>query len=165
MPLTDTFIRQIKHSGAPAGDKHTDGLGLFLHVKAAGKYWRMSYRYAGKQKTLALGVYPAVSLAKARKRRDEARERLADGIDPAQIKRDSKLALREVAAHTFEVVARTWLKKTVADRAESTQARVTTWLEQKVFPYIGKAAISALTPPEVLEVAQKLEAQGRHESA
>ena len=70
MALADTFIRQVKHSGAAAGDKHADGQGLYLLVKAAGKYWRMSYRFDGKQKTLALGVYPAVSLAKARQRRD-----------------------------------------------------------------------------------------------
>lgn len=63
----------MKHTGAPAGDKHTDGQGLFLLVKAAGKYWRLSYRFLGKQKTLALGVYPEVSLAQARQRRDQAR--------------------------------------------------------------------------------------------
>src|SRR5471032_963825 len=90
MALTDTFVRQIKHSGAAAGDKYTDGQGMFLLVKAAGKYWRMNYRYAEKQKTLALGVYPEVSLAKARKRRETARELLADGIDPSQAKQEDK---------------------------------------------------------------------------
>ena len=79
MALTDTFVKNTKASGLPAGDKHTDGQGLYLHVKTAGKYWRLNYRFAGKQKTLALGVYPAVSLAKARKRRDAARELLAEG--------------------------------------------------------------------------------------
>ena len=73
MALTDTFIRQVKHSGAPAGDKHADGQCLYLLVKAAGKYWRMDYRHEDKRKTLALGVYPAISLAKARQRRDAAR--------------------------------------------------------------------------------------------
>ena len=128
MALADTFIRQVKHSGAPAGDKHTDGQGLFLLVKAVGKYWRMDYRFNNKRKTLALGVYPAVSLAKARQRRDKARELLADGIDPAKAKRDDKLARADAAAHTFEVVARTWLTKTAATRAASTQDRVTGWL-------------------------------------
>jgi hypothetical protein len=99
MALTDTFIRQVKHSGAPAGDKHTDGQGLFLLINAVGKYWRMNYRFTGKQKTLALGVYPAVSLAKARQRRDKARELLADGIDPGQAKRDDKQAKADAAAH------------------------------------------------------------------
>ncbi len=59
MPLTDTFVKQIKHSGRPAGDKHSDAQGLYLHVKEAGKYWRLAYRFGGKQKTLALGVYLA----------------------------------------------------------------------------------------------------------
>ncbi|MDB5741766.1 MAG: phage integrase family protein [Polaromonas sp.] len=66
MPLTDTFAKNIKPTGAPAGDKHTDGGGMYLLVNASGKYWRMNYRFADKRKTLALGAYPAVSLAKAR---------------------------------------------------------------------------------------------------
>ena len=66
MPLSDTFTRNTKHTGAPAGDKYSDGGGIYLHITKAGKYWRMNYRFAGKQKTLALGVYPVVSLAKAR---------------------------------------------------------------------------------------------------
>jgi integrase len=165
MALTDTFVRQIKHSGTPAGDKHTDGQGLFLLVKAGGKYWRVSYRFTGKQKTLALGVYPAVSLAKARKRRDEARELLADGIDPGQAKRDGKQAKAIAAMHTFEAVARTWLKKTAADRAASTQEKVTTWLEKDVFPSIGKMPISEIKPRDVLTTVQKMEARGAIDSA
>ncbi|CAM3757786.1 Arm DNA-binding domain-containing protein [Polaromonas hydrogenivorans] len=62
MALTDTFVRQVKHTGKATGDKHTDGAGMYLLVKAAGKYWRMDYAHADKRKTLALGVYPAVSL-------------------------------------------------------------------------------------------------------
>lgn len=165
MALTDTFIRQVKHSGAPAGDKHTDGQGLYLLVKAAGKYWRVDYRFADKRKTLALGVYPAISLAKARKRRDETRELLADGIDPSQAKREAKLAKINEAAHTFEVVARTWLAKTVAKRAASTQEKITTWLENHVFPSIGKMPISTIGPRDVLSVVQKIEARGAIESA
>ena len=57
MALTDTFVKQIKHSGSNAGDKYADGGGLYLHVKAPGKYWRLTYRIAGKQKTLSLGVF------------------------------------------------------------------------------------------------------------
>ena len=79
--------------------------GLYLHVKDAGKYWRMSYRYIGRQKTLAFGVYPAVSLAKARRRRDKARELLADGIDPGVAKRQEKQAKADAAANTFEAVS------------------------------------------------------------
>lgn len=165
MALTDTFIRQVKYSGAPAGDKHTDGQGLLLLVNAAGKYWRMNYRFTGKQKTLSLGVYPAVSLAKARKRRDEARELLADGIDPGEAKRDDKQAKLAAAAHTFESVARTWLEKTAADRATSTQTKVTAWLEHDLFPFIGKNPISAIGPRDVLTTVQKMEARGAIDSA
>ena len=105
MALTDTFVKNSKPTGKPAGEKHADGLGLYLHVKDAGKYWRMSYRFNGKQKTLALGVYPAVSLLKARKKRDTAREQLADGIDPSTAKQEEKQTKAKAAANTFEKVA------------------------------------------------------------
>ena len=82
MALSDATVKNSKYSGKPAGDKLADGGGLYLLVKAGGKYWRMDYRFADKRKTLALGVYPEVSLAKARQRREKARELLADGIDP-----------------------------------------------------------------------------------
>jgi hypothetical protein len=160
MALTDTFIRQVKHTGAPAGDKHTDGQGLILLVTSSGKYWRLNYRYTGKQKTLALGVYPAVSLAKARKRRDEARELLADGIDPSRAKQDEKLTKLNAAAHTFEKVATTWLEKTRTSRAQITQTKITTWLQNHVFPFIGKMPISTVGPRDVLAAIQKIEARG-----
>lgn len=165
MALTDTFIRQVKYSKETAGDKHTDGQGLFLLVNKAGKYWRMSYRFAGKQKTLALGVYPAVSLAKARRRRDSARELLADNIDPSTAKRIDKQTRIDAATNTFEVVARTWLKKTVKNRAKSTQEKVTNWLENNVFPSIGKMPISNIKPRDVLVTVQKIEARGAIDSA
>ena len=114
MALTDTFVKNTKPTASIAGDKHADGQGLYLHVKKAGKYWRMSYRYTGRQKTLALGVYPAVSLAKARRRRDKARELLADGIDPGVAKRQEKQAKADATANTFEAAARVWLVKTAA---------------------------------------------------
>ena len=106
MPLTDTFVKNTKHTSAPAGDKHTDGGGVSLLVKAAGKYWRMDYKFAGKRKTLAFGVYPAVSLAKARQRREKARELLADGIDPNIAKTQEKQAKATAAVNTFEAIAR-----------------------------------------------------------
>jgi integrase len=165
MALTDTFIRQVRHSGAPAGDKHTDGQGLYLLVKAAGKYWRMDYRYANKRKTLALGVYPEVSLAKARQRRDKAREQLADGIDPSEAKRDEKQTKALAAAQTFEAVAREWLKKMQPNRTASTQGKVTTWLAKDVFPSIGSKPISTIVPRDVLTAVQKMEARGAIDSA
>lgn len=86
-----------------------DGHGMYLEVTAAGgKYWRMKYRHVGKEKRLALGVYPEVSLAEARKKRDKARNDLVEGEDPSQTKRDAKLARALLDATTFERVARQW---------------------------------------------------------
>lgn len=93
MALTDTFVKNTKHTGRQAGDKHADGGGMYLLINAGGKYWRMDYRFAEKRKTLALGTYPEVSLAKARARRDKARELLADGLDPSTAKKQER-ALR-----------------------------------------------------------------------
>jgi integrase len=164
MALTDTFVRNVKPSGAPAGDKHTDGQGLYLHVKDAGKYWRMNYRFNGKQKTLALGVYPAVSLAKARQRREKARELLADGIDPSAAKREEKQAKANAAAHTFEAVAREWLEKSAGDRMASTHGKITAWLEKDVFPFIGKMPIFTIGPRDVLGALRVMEARGALDS-
>jgi integrase len=166
MALTDTFVKTVKHTGAPAGDKHTDGGGMYLLVKAGGKYWRMNYRFAEKRNTLALGVYPAVSLAKARQRRDKARELLADGIDPSTAKKEEKQAKADAAVNTFEAVARDWLAKTAPNRAEITQSKVATWLEKDAFPFIGKMPISSIGPRDVLDkVVRKLEARGAIDTA
>lgn len=165
MALADTFVRQTKHSGKPAGDKHTDGQGMYLLVKASGKYWRMDYTHLAKRKTLSMGVYPAVSLAKARDRRNEARKLLADGIDPGSAKREQKLSKLSAAAHTFEAVAGDWLKKTKANRVEITQTKVAAWLEKDVFPTLGKMPISSIGPRDVLSMVRKVEARGALDSA
>lgn len=165
MPLTDTFVKKVKHTGSPAGDKHTDGHGMYLHVKAAGKYWRMNYRYLGKQKTLALGVYPEVSLAQARQRRDLARKQLAEDQDPSVAKREEKLAKVAASANTFEAVAREWLRKTAATRTANTQSKITNWLERNVFPVIGKMPIADIAPRDVLTVVRKIEDRGAIDSA
>lgn len=166
MPLTHTFAKNVKHSGAPAGDKHTDGGGMYLLVNGGGKYWRMNYRFAGKRKTLALGVYPAVSLLKARQRRDKARELLADGIDPSTAKQEDKQAKAAAAANTFEAVARDWLIKTKAKRAEITHLKVSTWLEKDAFPFIGNMPVSTIGPRDVLDkVVRKVEARGAIDTA
>lgn len=166
MALTDTFVKNVKHTGAASGDKYTDGRAMYLLVNAVGKYWRMNYRFADKRKTLALGVYPDVALAKARARRDKAREQLADGIDPATAKREEKQAQADAAANTFEAVARVWLTKTSSKRAEVTQSRITTLLEKDVFPFIGSMPISTIKPRDVLDKAvRKIEARGSIDTA
>jgi integrase len=165
MPLTDTFIRQAKYSGAKAGDKHSDGGGLYLLVNAAGKYWRMNYRYLGKQKTLSLGVYPAVSLAAARKGRDQARELLAAGKDPSAEKQEAAKEATRAAGAVFETVARDWLTSTASQRSPSTHSRVVSWFERDVFPRIGQRQIDSLRPSDILDMMKKMQARGVKESA
>ena len=166
MALTNIFIKNVKHTGATSGDKYTDGRALYLLVNAVGKYWRMDYRFVDKRKTLALGVYPDVGLAKARLRRDKAREQLADGIDPAVAKREEKQEQADAATNTFEAVARIWLTKTAAKRAEVTQSRITTLLEKDVFPFIGHMPISTIKPRDVLDRAvRKIETRGSIDTA
>lgn len=166
MALTDTFVRQVKHKGAPAGEKYADGGGMYLLVKAAGRYWRMDYRYLGKRKTLALGTYPEVSLAKARQRRDLARSQLADSVDPSAAKKLEKQTRIDAVANTFESVAREWLVKTAAKRAAITQSKVENWLSKDVLPYIGRETIGAITPRELLsKVIRRLEARGAVDTA
>ena len=164
MALTDTFTKNTKHSGKPAGDKHADGGGMYLLVNPSGKYWRMDYRFADKRKTLALGVYPEVSLAKARQRREKARELLADGIDPGIAKREEKQAKADAAAHTFKLIAHDWLTKTAAERAPTTQNKITSWLEKDVIPFIGARPISTIGPRDVLAALRKMEARGALDS-
>jgi integrase len=164
MALTDTFVRQVKPV-KPNGDKHSDGDGMYLLVLGSGKYWRMDYRFLGKRKTLALGVYPEVSLAKARSRRAEARELLADGLDPSANKKRQKVERLQAAMHTFEQVALTWLEKTKAGRAEITQKKVTTWLTKDLIPAIGHMPIAEIKPRDVLLAVQKIEARGSIDSA
>jgi integrase len=166
MALTDTFVKNVKPKGSGAGEKYADGGNMYLLVSATGKYWRMNYRFMGKQKTLALGVYPAVSLAEARKRREKAREQLAMDIDPSTAKREDKQAKADLAANTFELVARTWLKKTSAKRKDVTQDRITTLLEHDVFPFIGNLPIHTVGPRDVLDKAvRKIEARGSIDTA
>ena len=160
MSLTDTFVKNIKPTAAPTGDKYTDGQGLYLHVKQAGKYWRMGYRFGGKQKLLALGVYPAVSLLKARQRRDKARELLTDGIDPSVAKREEKHTKATAAANTFEAVAREFHKTKAAGWSEG---HATKWLrmnELYLFPHIGALPLASIKTPTLLAALRKVESKG-----
>ena len=165
MPLTDTFCRQVKHTGSAAGDKHTDGLGMYLLVKAAGKYWRMDYRFGGKRKLLAIGVYPEVGLAAARTRRTEAREQLANGVDPMLAKQEKRREGAVAAVNTFQAVADQWLAKTAATRAPKTKQKVTGWLENDIYPHIGNIPMAVLRPRDILAVAQRMEDRGVQDSA
>ena len=165
MALTDTFVRQVKHTGKASGDKHADGGGMYLLVKASGRYWRMDYTHANKRKTLALGVYPEVSLAKARKRREEARELLAEGLDPSAAKKAEKLATRVAAANTFEAVAREFHATQASGWSPRYAARWIERMEKDLFPYIGKLTLPAITAPVLLDALRKVEKRGANETA
>lgn len=160
MALTDTFVRQVKHSGKPVGDKYTDGQGMYLLVKAAGKYWRMDYRHLSKRKTLALGVYPAVTLAQARKLRDKAREELAQGIDPSTAKQDALESAKTSAASTYEAVAREFHKTKSDGWSESHAAKWLRMNELYLFPAIGKTPMPSISAKKVLDALRKVESKG-----
>jgi integrase len=166
MALTDTFIRNIKYSGRRAGDKHTDGQGLYLLVNAAGKYWRLNYRYLGKQKTLALGVYPAVTLAKARSAKDVARTQIAENLDPSVEKRAAKRSALNEAQNTFQEISSEWLTKTASERKGSTQVKLEGWFKHDIWPLIGNRPITAISAAEILQgVVKRLEARGVNHTA
>ena len=166
MALNANYIKNsTKHSGAPAGDKHTDGDGMYLLVKAGGKYWRMDYRFADKRKTLAIGVYPAVSLAKARQRLEKAREQLADGIDPNSAKRNEKQATAIAAANTFELVAREFHESKRDSWSTSYAAKWLRGLEKDLFPYLGALPLATITAPALLNTLRRVEKRGAIESA
>lgn len=158
MPLSDPQIKKAKPADKPY--KLADEKGLYLLVNAAGKYWRMDYRFAGKRKTLALGVYSDVGLSRAREKRDEARRRLSDGIDPGELKKTTKARQAESAANSFESIAREWFIKAYAGKAESTRVKTLTRLEQDVFPMIGGKPVSAITAGDVRGVVERIEQRG-----
>lgn len=166
MTLTDLFIRKLKHSGKPSGDKYSDGRALYLLVKESNKYWRMNYRFDGRHKTLALGIYPEVSLAEARELCADARKLLRAGVDPrAPVVDPYEQQRRQDAQNTFRALALLWLAKMDASRSTATQDKVLAWLEHDVFPYIGSLPVSSIKPRDVLGVVQRVEARGAVDSA
>lgn len=160
MPLTDAQLRKAKPSARQV--KLFDGRGLFLSVQpTGGKLWRMKYRFHGREKLLSLGAYPEVSLADAREKCTDARRLIAAGVDPAQKKKDLKVA----GSNSVEAVAKEWLEKQKKKWAESYWKKVEGRLEQYVYPQIGSRPIADVTPPELLRVLQRVEATGAHETA
>jgi hypothetical protein len=143
MPLTQLQVKNAKIINKPL--KVSDGGGLFLLVKSSNpkdsKYWRLAYRFAGKQKTLALGVYPAVSLALARDRRDKARSLLINGIDPSNTKKAKKIAIRAMEENSFEIVAREWFMGRRHNWKENHSSKIITRLEKDIFPWLGTCPV------------------------
>lgn len=166
MPLTDTSCRNAKPSPDGKDIKLSDGGGLFLQVRPTGaKYWRLNYRYLGKQKTLALGVYPTTSLKDARDGREEAKRLLAQDIDPSLHKQQTKATSKETAANSFEVIAREWLTKQTPTWSAGTTTRMTRSFEADLFPYLGRRPIAEISAPELLAVLRKIEGRGAVETA
>ena len=145
--------------------KLSDGGGLYLLVKPnKTKAWRFNYRFNGRQKTLAIGVFPDVSLKAAREKHKEARENLANDIDPSSQKKAMKAAKQSESANNFEVVAREWAR-TRGEKAVSTEKRQQALLEKDLFPYLGTRPIADINTPEVLKVLRKIETRGAIETA
>jgi len=164
--LTDTAIRSIKPQAKPV--KLSDGGGMFLFcTPSGGRLWRLKYRFGGKEKLLALGAYPAVSLKDARQRRDEAKESLAKGIDPGEQKKEAKAeaaAIARDAALTFKAVADEWLE-VKKDAYAASNINKKQWLIGLLCSHLGKMSISKIVPADILAAIRPVEAAGRYVTA
>lgn len=163
MKLSDPAVRKSKPEAKPY--KMADGGGMYLEVMPNGsKYWRLKYRFGGKEKRLALGVYPDITLAEARGRRDDARKLLANGSDPGAVKQSQKRQAKLSAANSFEAIAREFhaLKSPIW-----TPHHATDWinvLEREVFPKFGHRPIAEIEAPDVLDILRAVEARGTFET-
>lgn len=162
MPLTDAACRNAKP--AVSLKKLSDGGGLQLWVQpSGGKLWRLAYRYGGKQKLLAIGPYPLVSLSDARQTREDAKRALLAGQDPSEVKRAAVAAAK--AGPTFKEIAEEYLaKQKRAKRSERTLDKVT-WLLGLAYPELGKRPLEAIKAADIFPVLQAVELSGRHETA
>lgn len=159
MPLTDIKVKTAKPMDKAY--KLTDGGGMYLLVKPNGsKYWRLKYRFVGKEKMLSIGVYPDVSLADARQKRDEARKILAAGGDPGEVKKADKLAQKLSTENTFEAIAREWHKQKADRWSLRYRDEIIDTFEKDIFPYLGRRPIAEIKPMELLETLRRLEKRG-----
>ncbi|QNU14214.1 integrase arm-type DNA-binding domain-containing protein [Thermomonas sp. XSG] len=164
MPLSDTAIRKAKP--ADKTQRLFDGGGLYLEITpAGGKLWRQKYRFGGKEKRLAHGTYPEVSLAEARDRRDNARKLLAAGTDPGEHRKAEKQAGEDRAANSFEAVAREWFGKFAPNWAASHAGKIMGRLENDLFPWIGSRPVAEIKAPELLRCLRRIESRGALETA
>jgi integrase len=159
MSLSDAKVRNAKPRIKPY--KIADGDGLFLLITpAGGKYWRLKYFFGGKEKLLALGIYPDVTLGEARDRRAQARKVLTAGNDPREAKKEAKRLAVSKSANAFEVVAGEWLEMRKHEWTPGHFRAKRCQVETHVLPKLGKKAIAEITAPEVLAVARVVEGRG-----
>lgn len=159
--LTDARLRTLTEPG-----RHFDGGGLYLEVTpAGGRYWRWKFRFLGKEKRLAFGVYPEVSLKEARERRDAARRTLDRGDDPAELKRQAREQTEREAACTFEAVAGEWLAHQAGRWSAEHAENIRRGFVADVYPSIGRRPMAQLKPREVSAVVKAIEARGAAEAA
>jgi integrase len=162
--LTDPKVKNAKPKSKQY--KLSDGKGMYLLVTPLGqKYWRLKYRFGGKEKVLALGVYPDVKLAEARDRRKAARKILDANDDPVQVKKQEQRLQAVMAANSFKAVAEEWHGKQKNRWKPRHAGQVLTSLKKNVFPDLGDRPIAAITPPELLAVIHKVEERGAHDLA
>ena len=163
-PLSDLQLSRAKPQ-----DKQKalfDGGGLYLLITpAGGKLWRFKYRFARKQKVLAFGAYPEVSLSDARLRRDEARKHLAGGVDPGDIKKALQAATIAQTEEGFEIIAREWHKKFSTGWSASHAHTTLRRMQLDVFPIIGARPVAEIKPPELLALLRRIESRGALETA
>jgi len=164
MPLTDLAIRTAKPKGKAY--KLYDGGGLYIGIQPNGsKWWRYEYRFAGKRKLLALGVYPEVSLAEARERHLEARKKLANYIDPNEVKKEAKRTLLINSGNSFEAIGREWLEAKRPGWTPRYAEYMLKRLEIDLFPKLGSRPIKDISAPELLSVIRIIENRGATELA
>lgn len=146
--------------------KLADGAGLYLEVVPSGsRYWRMKYRFNGKEKRMAFGVYPTVSLAQARALRDEAKKKLAEGIDPSFAKKEEKLVRDVQLNNTFQAVALEWHGTKVSRWSEGYASDIMEAFNKDIFPYIGQQPVNEIKPLVLLNVLRRMESRGATEKA
>lgn len=162
--LTERAIRNFKPQSKTK--RLFDSGGLYLEVSPTGnKWWRLKYRFNGKEKRLALGVFPRVTLKEARAGREDARRMLDKGNDPGQARRVEKATRTELNADSFESVAREWLDKFSPHWAESHANKMRRRLEADIFPWLGSRPIRQITAAELLAAARRIEARGALDTA
>ena len=162
--LTDTLIRNARPKDKPY--KLPRERGLFIIVNPSGsKWWRLSYRFGGKEQLLSLGTYPAVPLVLARQRRDEAQRSIAAGLNPSFERREARAAAATASDGTFSVVTKRWRAEQLAANSQEYQRNVSRMLDRDVLPYIGDRPISEIKPRELIAVFDRIRARGVEETA